>query len=484
MAAKRLGREAQRAHLARQWLVGLGVVLLALTFSEPAHAYRTASDLPAFRQSLNLPVNWARKSINYRLNTQLPVGLTEADMAEVLVRATAAWSEPSCTGVRFTSEGFTSAPAEPGDAINTVQWLFSGWEEHGFPTDSAGATDILYEKDEAGAWHIVEADLYLNATVKRQWVAEPPAPNGAWDLLSVATHELGHVAGLLHPCELEAVSAALQCDGSEPLAETTMYPTYSLGQSSLEADDVDGICFLYPEEAGCDEACADGMTCLHGACVVDRACGDAICEDNEECREGRCVAATPCGAGSCNPACKVDADCTSGLSCVDGRCSGGAGLVGDSCKTSRECSGACSQSLYCAPSCETDEDCGDSSSCSAAVESDAGVCEQVARPMGANCDDAGDCLGQQCLSGYAEKDPFCTRLCGADLSAGQRCPGDWRCARVDGESVCVPPPADEGCSCRLVGGSGHSGAPVLIALGAFAACVLRRRTQIRKTAGC
>ena len=457
----------------------LGVALLAFTFSDRAEAYRTASDLPAFKASAKLPVNWAQKSIGYRLNTELPAGVTESDMAEVLVRATAAWSEPSCSGVRFTSEGFTSGPASPGDGTNTVQWLFSGWEEHGFPTDSAGATDILYEKDEAGSWHIVEADLYLNATVNRRWVAEPPVPEGAWDLLNVVTHELGHVAGLLHPCELEGVSLALQCDGSEPLAAATMYPTYSVGQSSLEDDDVAGICFLYPEEADCDEACADGTTCLHGACVVDRACGDVVCEDNEKCEDGRCVATTPCGAGSCDAACKVDADCPSGLTCLNGRCAGGSGLVGDSCEVSRECTGACSQSRYCAPRCETDEDCGEAGSCALAVESDAGVCEQAGLPMGANCDDAGDCLGKQCLSRYAEKDPFCTRLCGADLSAGQQCPGDWRCARVDGQSVCVPPVADEGCSCRVAGSSGPSSAPLLVGLSAFVACALRRRTQIR-----
>jgi MYXO-CTERM domain-containing protein len=60
------------------------------------------------------------------------------------------------------------------------------------------------------------------------------------DLDSIVTHEAGHFLGLSHSCDNAA----------------TMYANYKLGEvglRTLEADDVAGICTLFPP--GSDKAC-------------------------------------------------------------------------------------------------------------------------------------------------------------------------------------------------------------------------------------
>jgi MYXO-CTERM domain-containing protein len=57
---------------------------------------------------------------------------------------------------------------------------------------------------------------------------------GEYDVLAVLTHELGHVYGLSHTEPGGDENATMQCRGAD------------LGKRTLEADDVAGICAIYP----------------------------------------------------------------------------------------------------------------------------------------------------------------------------------------------------------------------------------------------
>lgn len=66
------------------------------------------------------------------------------------------------------------------------------------------------------------------------------------DVRNTLTHEAGHFIGLAHPCDVSSCTPAL-----EPL---TMYPQTGPGdveKSTLDPDDVAGLCAIYPAEGGC-----------------------------------------------------------------------------------------------------------------------------------------------------------------------------------------------------------------------------------------
>src|SRR5262249_17023075 len=152
-----------------------------------------------------------------------------------------------------------------GDGINTIQWIFSGWTSRGLDPSAAGATDVQYEKGADGKWVIVEADIYLNAENHR-WVASGTPPTGLRDLASVLTHEMGHLLGLLHPCEPGGADGAPDCATDPAFAQATMYPIYDPAEVSLGDDDEAGACFLYPGNA-CEVAgCPAGMACSTTGC--------------------------------------------------------------------------------------------------------------------------------------------------------------------------------------------------------------------------
>lgn len=67
------------------------------------------------------------------------------------------------------------------------------------------------------------------------------------DLQNTMTHEAGHFLGLAHPCE--GASCAVQPE----LRPYTMYPSTGPGETekrTLHADDVAGLCAIYPADGG------------------------------------------------------------------------------------------------------------------------------------------------------------------------------------------------------------------------------------------
>jgi hypothetical protein len=72
-----------------------------------------------------------------------------------------------------------------------------------------------------------EADMAINT--RYTWTTGCTAQPGAFDLESVILHENGHVAGLGHSTDINAV----------------MYPSYQTARCSLAADDRNGLAALY-----------------------------------------------------------------------------------------------------------------------------------------------------------------------------------------------------------------------------------------------
>jgi len=437
------GATTRRLHCAPhfrcpQLLILVLAALLTLSPSR-AQAFRTGADTPDLKGTAR--VRWTANEINFQLYNVAPSGLGMGDVQAEIIRGMHTWEAPTCSGVRFNLQGITYAHASPGDGLNTVEWIQSGWEARGFKTGAAGITDVQYAKTANGKWQIVEADMYLNGT-NHSWVLEGDGGNGFRDVLSVVTHELGHMLGLMHPCEVLGADGAPDCSKDPSFATTTMYPIYAPSQATLSADDQNGVCFLYPVDGCANLQCPEGSQCSAGVCAP--TCGGLICSEGETCDNDVCVATCnglACDAGAAS--CEAGTDCDAGASCVGDGCHLRAGEPGDPCSADADCtSDSCSLSGFCAGPCSIDCD-GGSCSDEAAVDCD------NRSPLGAKCSEANQCIGGECLAG-AEEHAVCTRTCGGTHAA---CPLDWECNEVQDKRVCTPPipikVAGGGCSCSI-----------------------------------
>lgn len=410
----------------------MALALLLSVVPGEALAFRSSGDLSEFGDQPR--VIFANPQIQVELFEEIPPALEPDAVEDTITRAAATWSAPGCTTLDMSYAGTTDAAAEAGDDRNTIQWV-SDWKDRGFPADSPGVTDVQYSKGSAGKWTIAEADLYLNQAF--DWTTGVPTEDKK-SLVAILTHELGHVLGLLHPCEIDGADGAPDCSESTSYEATEMYPIYSPDQTALANDDIEGVCFLY--SLVCDDtSCDEGEACHAGTC--EPLCGDQVCSVGTQCDNNRCVpTSTDCGVEGCvGQACDKDSDCATREYCRGGTCAHGEGAPGDPCTSAQQCfDGACFDGV-CAQSCHLEEACSSGGQC----DPDALACTDARSPMGEACDFATDCRGGYCLE-QAGKTPVCSRSC---VEGQPSCPSGWGCRKVDDTSVCAPrPPTDESCS--------------------------------------
>ncbi len=296
----------------------------------PVHAW-TRGDPQALWPAAALPVAFA-----LALPTSRDLGETDA-LAELDV-AIHTWPLVACTAWRARLGGTTTAPAGD-DGTNGIYWHDDTW-----PTELvAGAlAQTILHVDAMG--NLRDADIHVDGAAYR-WSVD--GKGSTIDLRSILTHEIGHALGLGHSTVLGA----------------TMYATHPPGIAwrSIEQDDRDGVCALYPGagDVGCEAgaACPSGFVCVARSCErrgarsevcspcarVTAACegagDDARCIDvGSGATAGRVCARACAGDAECGPRFHCRATTTSGdLQCVaDDACASGPWP----CATDGECAGA------------------------------------------------------------------------------------------------------------------------------------------------
>ncbi len=256
------------------------------------------------------------------------------------------WGRAPCTAWRATFAGTTANP--PGDdGVSGIYWHDDTWPA-GLTEDALGTAVVHTDAQN----QIYDVDIHLNGA-GHTWSLD--GHGDTVDARGLLTHELGHALGLGHT--------------SDPTA--TMWPSYPPGLAwrSIEQDDRNGVCALYPgtgDAEGCEALpCPAGYTCVARTCeragATQEVCSPCdpvagACAGVGE--DARCVDLP--GGRVCGRSCAADADCGAGFRCLptsgagDLQCVSQDGCKGgpDKCTTLADCppgaicsQGACMNAL-------------------------------------------------------------------------------------------------------------------------------------------
>lgn len=178
---------------------------------------------------------WRNACVGYSLQRDASPKVTLEQAMAAAARAFAAWSTVPCEG--------GGHPSIAADDLGPVECAAVQYNEHqpnqhvivfrndvwphaGDAFNTLGLTRMKFDKDTG---EIFDADMELNAADHTLIVDGTPGPN-EFLLDNVMTHEVGHFLGLAHSPDPKAI----------------MYALYHGESSDLSADDVTGICTIYP----------------------------------------------------------------------------------------------------------------------------------------------------------------------------------------------------------------------------------------------
>jgi hypothetical protein len=216
---------------------------------------------------------WNRRCTSISVSEALPPrDLSVTEVQDVLRGGISAWTTADCGGAGVTglsvdvlSETNACSAASHytnGRNVHSVIFVRDGWaDERGHDTRAYAVTFVWHDPSTG---IIRDADMEINEARGEYAVCpELGCTDGRIDLPNVLTHELGHYFGLAHtPDDVNATMHA-----SAPPGETM--------KRTLAADDVTGICTMYPPGAlpeACDPAPNGGLDL---ACAPPSSCGCA-----------------------------------------------------------------------------------------------------------------------------------------------------------------------------------------------------------------
>jgi hypothetical protein len=246
--------------LSRRWLLGPGLLLLLCGSSAEAYVRSISA-------RSGVPLHWHRTNcIALRAHIAGSDDIDDGSDLLAVDKAADNWQRAvaHCAYIQFLVRPPADEVVVENDNEVTVSWVEKDWVSGPEYSSLMIALTKVWIIDEPGHprdAEIQDADIELNGEHNLFSTSGEP---GKMDLENTLTHELGHVLGLDHPCYL-----ALQppdplpedhlgqpighCQGvtSPEILATTMFPSAEERDTQArtpEADDVAGICALFPTE--------------------------------------------------------------------------------------------------------------------------------------------------------------------------------------------------------------------------------------------
>jgi len=265
-------------HSVRRRLVSFGLAVTAalatLGSARSAAAFCRATTCNPAKQTCThdgagcsadgLPVFWAGSCITISVQADgAPHAGVDFDAAQAsLQRAVEAWTQVECPGGGHPSLHVElNGPVTCSEAeynrehknANIIIFRDQMWPYAGISQDTLGYTNLNFNPDTG---ELYDADIELNAVDEPLAVGRKPTASEV-DLDSVMTHELGHLLGLDHSRDVAA----------------TMVGGYQNGSIELRtpaADDIAGICALYPPQRQASDSSCEPRHGFSEQCAADQ----------------------------------------------------------------------------------------------------------------------------------------------------------------------------------------------------------------------
>ena len=185
-----------------------------------------------------ITLRWSQMPIRYFVTDRAVPGVSATDFQQAVTRAFATWEGVPSAQMSSTFVGFTQANPAQGDGATVI-----GFQNRPELDRTLGATSFMIDTTNGA---ILEADIFLNSSFP--WsVASGGEPN-AFDVESIALHEIGHLHGLAHSAmgETELRSGGRRVIAAEAVMFPVAFSTGNISGRTLKADDIAGISDVYP----------------------------------------------------------------------------------------------------------------------------------------------------------------------------------------------------------------------------------------------
>jgi hypothetical protein len=218
----------------RLWVRAL-VLSLLVTQAQPAFAYLKFGMLIGGEA---VTLKWRRTPVRYSVRNVGITGVTPDALQAAVSRAFRTWEDVPTATITYAFESYTAALPGEDDGRSTLGFLY----EPGLDRVLASTSFLIDEL----TGDLIESDIFFNSAFR--WSTAAQGDPSAWDLESIALHEIGHMSGLGH----SAIGETTQSGSGRRVTSSgaAMFPI-ALGEGNilgrrLESDDIAGISDIYP----------------------------------------------------------------------------------------------------------------------------------------------------------------------------------------------------------------------------------------------